>query len=125
MNAEQFRKGAEVNETLRMYLDEVEQDADPDNGERSFALSALFSVAAYALYRLAKNYFDLQRGLDEAELRQAMLQEVEHLVQNGWGRDKALAAVQKVSKDIATLRPDSPALNAALALLKGAAAGKG
>lgn len=73
---------------------------------------------AYALYRLAQNYFDHQRGLAEAELRKLMLDQVEFLVKEKWPREKALAAVQAVSKDIAGLRPDSPALKAALALLK-------
>jgi hypothetical protein len=70
------------------------------------------------LYRLAKNHFDHQRGLSEAELRVLMLDQVESLIQQKWPRDKALAAVQAVNKDVASLRMDSPALKAALALLK-------
>lgn len=125
MNPEQFRKQAELNQTVADYLDEVAQGANSVQADRSMALGMLFGVAAYALYRLAKNYFDHQRGLDEAELRQQMLEEVETLVGSGWDREKALAAVLNVTKEVATLRPDSPALKAALALLKGGDAAPG
>jgi hypothetical protein len=118
MDADQFRQHAELDQVLADYLDEVAQEADADPARRSVALGMLFGVAAYALYRLAKNYFDHQRGLDEAELRQLMLEQVEALIQSGWTRAKALDAVQKVSKDVASLRADSPALKASLALLK-------
>jgi hypothetical protein len=118
MNAEQFRQRAELNQTLADYLDEVAQEADPDQAHRAGGLALLFGVAVYALYRVAKNHFDHQRGLDEAELRQLMLDQVDALVQKGWDRDKALDAVLKVSKDVASLRPDSPAFKAAIALLQ-------
>lgn len=118
MSPEQFEQRAALDQTLADYLDELAQEADPDQGHRSVALGLLFGMAAYALYRLAKNHFDYQRGLNEAELRQLMLDQVDALILKGWGRDKALVAVQAVSKDVANLRPDSPALQAALALLK-------
>lgn len=118
MTAEQFYHRAELDQTLADYLDEVAYEANPEQADRSVALGMLFGVAAYALYRLAKNHYDYQRGLDEAELRELMLDQVDALVQKGWSQDKALAAVQAVAKDIASLRPDSPALKAALALLK-------
>jgi hypothetical protein len=120
MNAEDFRQRVEKKGgDLADYLDEVAQEADQDQiHDRSAALTLLFGVAAYAMYRMAKNYFDHERGLGEAELRELMLDQVEALVKEKWPRDKALAAVQAVSKDVASLRPDSPALKAALALLK-------
>ena len=61
-------------------------------------LDALLVVASYAVYRVAKNYLDQQRGLSESELR-AMFDQVETLVKTGWSRDKALAAVLQVSKE--------------------------
>jgi hypothetical protein len=80
-------------------------------------ITALFGAAAYAVYRMAKNYFDHQRGLGEAELRELMLEQVEELVRQGWGREKALEAVLKISKDVASLRPENPIVKAALSLL--------
>ena len=120
MNAEDFLQRVEkTGGDLADYLGEVAQEADQDQiRNRSVALTLLFGVAAYAMYRMAKNYFDHQRGLGEAELRQLMLDQVEVLVEAKWTRDKALAAVQAVSKDIASLPPDSPALKAALTLLR-------
>jgi hypothetical protein len=73
-------------------------------------------VAIYALSRLAKNYFDEQRGLNEADLTKKILDQVDGLVQKGWSNEKALAAVLAVSKDVATLRSDSPVLKAAVNL---------
>src|SRR5208282_328532 len=98
MNAELFRQRAELNQELADYLDEVAQAADPEQSQRTMGLAALFAVAAYALYRLAKNHFDHQRGLSESELRQEMLDQVEALVKAGWTREKALAAVLRVNK---------------------------
>lgn len=117
MDATQFRQAAERNETLADYLDEVAQGAEPDEARRSTVATALFGVAAYAVYRWAKNYFDHHRGLEEADLRQMMLAQVEELVRQGWGRDKALEAVLKISKDVASLRPENPIVKAALSLL--------
>ena len=121
MDAEAFRKQAELNQELADYIDEVAQATDPEQANRTILFDALFAVASYALFRLAKNYFDHQRGLNEGTLRQMMLNQVDGLVQKGWSKEKALAAVQAVSKDVATLRSDSLVLKAALDLLtKGA-----
>ena len=119
MDAEGFQQRVEkMGGNLADYLDEVAQDADQDQiPDRSVSL--LFGVAAYAMYRMAKNYFDHKRGLGEEELRQLMLDQVESLVKVKWPRDKALAAVLAVSREVASLRPDSPFLKAALALLNG------
>jgi len=118
MDAELFRKNAELNGELADYLDEFAQAAAPTQGQRTVGLDALFLVASYALFRLSKNYFDHQRGLSEAELRQKMLDQVDVLVKAGWGHDAALGVIQQVSKDIATLRADSPILKAALELFQ-------
>jgi hypothetical protein len=125
MNPEQFRQRAQLDQTLADYLDEVAQEAEPDQAQRTVSLGVLFAVAAYALYRMATNYYDNQRGLDEAMLRQLMLDQVDALVGKGWGREKAVDAVQAVSRDIASLRSDSPALKAALLILKAGASEAG
>lgn len=125
MSFQQFRGRAELNETVADYLDEVAQQASPDQAHRSVGLDMLFGLAAYALYRQAKNYLDHRRGLIEAELNEKMLDQVETLVSGGWDREKALAAVLAVNKEVATLRPDSPALKEALALLGAGASAKG
>jgi hypothetical protein len=118
MDFDQFCQHAKLDQNVANYLDDIAQAADPHQTDRSVGLDVLFAMAAYALYRLAKNYLDQQRGLAEAELRQQLLEQVETLVKGGWSRDKALAAALAVSKDVATLRPDTPALKGAIALLK-------
>jgi hypothetical protein len=115
---EQFCQHAKLDQNVADYLDDIAQTADPNHAHRTVGLDVLFVMAAYALYRLAKNYFDHQRGLAEAELRRQLLDQVEALVKGGWSRDEALAAALAVSKEVATLRPDSPAVKGAIALLK-------
>jgi hypothetical protein len=125
MNAEQFEQRALVDRTLANYLDEVVEKAEPEEVSREVGVSVLLAVAAYALYRIAKNHFDQKRGLAEAELRDRMLDQVERLVKKGWSRDQALATVEKISKEVASLRSESPAIKAALAVLKGGNEGGG
>lgn len=117
MNPEDFCKQAELSQELADYIDEVAHATDPEQANRTLLFDSIFAVTAYALFRLAKNHFDFKRGLDESVLRQEMLDQVEVLVQKGWSRDKALATVESVSKDVATLRADSPVLKASLDLL--------
>jgi hypothetical protein len=117
MDADEFLKQAELNRELADYIDEVAQETDPEQANRAALFGAVFVVAAYALFRLAKNHFDHKRGLIEAELSQKMLDQVDGLVQKGWSKEKALAAVQSVSKNIASLRTESPVLKAAIDLV--------
>jgi hypothetical protein len=82
-------------------------------------VGVVFAVAAYTLYRLAKNYFDKQRGLDEAELRTKMLDQIQKLVDNDLSHSEAVKIVEKVSKDIATLRSDNSIITFILAWIRG------
>jgi hypothetical protein len=117
MNLEEFCKQAELNQELADYIDEVAQATDPEQANRTIMFDAIFAVTAFALFRMAKNYFDYKRGLNESDLRQKLLDQVDGLVQKGWSRDKALATVQSVSRDVAKLRVDSPVLEACLEIL--------
>ncbi|QJW94805.1 hypothetical protein [Frigoriglobus tundricola] len=118
MDRTQFTLQAKRNEVLAAYLDEVAQGATA-SGHRAAGAGLLIGVAAYALYRLVRNYFDHQKGLQEAELRQLLLQEVDNLVQKGWDKDKALAAVLEVSKAVTALSPDDPVIQAGMTIIKG------
>jgi hypothetical protein len=121
MDADEFHKRAELNQELADYIDEVALAANPHEVDRTMGFEPVCFLVAYALFRMAKNYFDYERGLNEADLRQTIIDQVDGLVQMGWDRDEAIEAVERISKDVATLRPESPILKAALDILtKGA-----
>jgi hypothetical protein len=117
MNAVEFRSRAEMSQPLADYLDEVAQQSETRDGERTVVVDLLFVLAAHALYVYARNYLDHKRGLDQAELRAKMLEQVDHLVGEGYARDEALAAVSAVSKIVETHPPDDSLLTTAIGLL--------
>ena len=101
MDAIQFSQRALQDENLRLFLqevaDEAARDISPKGRDRSITLaSMLCGIAAYALYRWLKNYFDKERGWQQAELRQQMELEIEDLIQNGGFPPKeARATIQR------------------------------
>jgi hypothetical protein len=120
MNAQEFRHQVEwKGGDLAEYIDQVAQAADPyQDSIHGAAPSQMFGVAAYGVFQVAKSYFENKRGLRETELHELMLDQVAALVCEKWPTDDALATVQAVSKNVSRLHPDSPALKAALTLLR-------
>jgi hypothetical protein len=119
MNVQEFLRKAELDQTMADYFDEVAQAASSTKNDRSVGLDFMFVLAGYAAYMWLKNKIDHQRGLDEAELRRLMENEIDSLVDKGQPIQVALAAVQRVSKAVAARPPDESVLAAGLALLKG------
>jgi hypothetical protein len=117
MNDHQFLKAVQLNQTIADYLDDVVTNST-GHGLRDGALTALFGVAALFLYRLATNYLDYRRGLNEAELREVGLQQVEMLVAGGWSHAEALHAVQAIGAEVAQLRQENPIVKTAIQLWK-------
>jgi hypothetical protein len=119
MDAEQFRRSAEVNQTMADYIDEVAQAASSDAASRSIGLDFLFVLAAHATYLWLRNKVDHHRGLLETELRRLMEDEIEKMREKGLSQEEAMSAVMAVSKSVAIRPPDDSVLSAGLALLKG------
>jgi hypothetical protein len=117
MDAELFCQRAQLTPGLNDYLDEVAAKAEAATTDQEKGPAALlFAVVAYALYRLAKNYLDHQRGLQAAELIEIMMQQVQILVDQGWDPKVALDTVSVISKEVSSLRTDTSELKAALAI---------
>ena len=120
MNEEQFCERAKVTQALADYLDDVVAEADPSDTRDGGATAVLFAIAAYTLYRFAKNSLDHDRGKAESELREEMLVHVERLTKEGWSREKALKAVMKMNGEVAKLRTDDSLLATVFNMIKGA-----
>ena len=118
MEENQFQRGAETNQTLADYLDEVAQSVSSDQTDRSVGLDIAFAMASYALYLWTRNYLDHQRGLKEANLRELMEKEIDKFVEKGYSRAEALSNVRAISKQVALRPPDDSVLKAALSLIK-------
>lgn len=83
------------------------------------SLELLFVAASYACYLWVRTYIERRRGLNQAELRRLMEQEIERFVAHGYSRDEALAAVLAVSKAVAADPPSDTILTTALQALNG------
>jgi hypothetical protein len=118
MDVNQFRERAETNQVLADYLDDVAQKAAEPETARTVGVDLLFIVAAQALYLLVRNYLEHQRGLQQADLRRKMEQEIGDLVKSGYSTEQALASVIEVSKAITNNPPGDSILKAGLALLQ-------
>jgi hypothetical protein len=117
MDVDEFRKRAETDQVMADYLDDVSQQAAPDQADRTFGVETLFFFSAYALYLWVRNYIDHQRGLQEAELRRLMEQEIDAFVKKGFSRQQAVEAVLAVSKAVSKKPPDDSVLKAGLAAM--------
>jgi hypothetical protein len=112
MNATEFENKAKLSQPLADYLDGIGQESGDD--QRTIGVDLLFVFAAHALYVYARNYLDHQRALNQAELHTKML---DHLLSEGYDRDKALAAASEMSKAFETHPPDDSVLKAAIGLI--------
>jgi hypothetical protein len=124
MDALQFQHHARGDEPLRTFLQEIADEVAPqvaaEQPDRYLTVTGadlLFSLAAYALYRFLKDYFDHRRARHEAELLQQQQQVVAALIQDGFPPKEAQATVVALLKGIAKRTEDDPALKTALGLL--------
>jgi hypothetical protein len=125
MDAVQFQQRAREDERLRTFLDGVAADAAQE-GEveaeepQRFVTGTefLFAVAAYALYRWLKDFFDHRRALDDAALLERQEQVIAALIQDGFPPKEARATVLALHKALTDRGGDDPALKAARVLLE-------
>src|SRR5260370_20416607 len=122
MDAIQFSQLAQQDQALSPFLQQVAAEAarevSPKGRDRSVTLTGMLcGIAAYALYRWLKNYFDHERGWQVAELRKQMEKEIGELVKKGFPPKEARATVIALSNTIAKSSPNDPAIKAALALV--------
>jgi len=118
MDSTDFRRATETTTALAVYVDSV-AEAAANERERGIVPDVFMAAAASALYLWLRNYVDFKRGLNEAELRQRMEQEVDDLVKQGYPRKEALNAVLAISKAVTLRMPSKAVVDAGLAILEG------
>ena len=74
-------------------------------------------IAAYALFRWAKDYFDHRRALNETEILRQQAQVITTLTQEDFPPELAQATVVKLLEGIAKRTKDDPVLQRALDLV--------
>jgi len=120
MDQKDFQRYAETHQELADYLDDVAQSSQSEAPDRAVGLEILFVTASCALYLWVRTYLERRRGLNEAELRRAMLADIERLVGQGYTHQEAQKTVLAVSKAVATKPPSDSVLTAAMKALGGA-----
>lgn len=118
MSFSRFRQDAERDQHVADYIDGVVALVS-DVTDRTAGVDVLFGIVAYGLYRQLKNYFDYQRGLQQATLRALLESEVATLVNSGWTHDDALRATLAISDNVAKIPSESRIITTGLSLLRG------
>jgi hypothetical protein len=124
MDAMQFEQQAKADSQLRDFLTEVAEEVAeqvaveaPERFVTVTGADMLFSVAAYALFRWAKDFFDNRRARNETAVAQQQQELIAALIVDGFPPKEAQAAAIALLNGIAKRTQDDPALKKAQALL--------
>jgi hypothetical protein len=123
MDAIEFEQHAGTDPEIRAFLREVAEDVAQQvsvEEPQRFAVTGvdiLLGLAAYALYRWAKDYFDHRRALHEIDVAKQQAQLIESLITAGFPAKDAQAAAVALLKGIAGRAVDDSALKTARALV--------
>ena len=77
----------------------------------------LIGIAAYALYRFLKDYFDQKRALNEVEVLKKQEEVISALIDDGFPPEDAQAVTTAMLHNIAKRSADDPVLKKATGLL--------
>jgi hypothetical protein len=122
MDATAFEQHARQDPQLEAFLREVAEDVAQQisiEEPQRFAVTGvdiLLGLAAYALYRWAKDYFDHRRALHEIDVAKQQVQLIEGLIADGFPLKDAQATAAALLKGIAKRTGDDPALQTARTL---------
>jgi len=121
MDSIQFTERAKEDPKLREFLEEVAEDVakqvaveKPQTFLTVTGVDILFGVAAYALYRLLKDYLDHHRAARETEILKRQAEVVTGLTEAGFPPELAQATAVSLLNGIAKRTEDDPALKKAL-----------
>ncbi len=124
MDATQFAQRAEQDPSLKAFLRQVGEEAgkevsveEPQRYVTVTGVDILITLAAYALYRWLKDYFDHRRALNEAEILREQEQVIAALITDGYPPQDAQAVTVALLKQIAKRNADDPVLTTAAGLL--------
>ena len=124
MDAAQFTQYAREDPQLNVLLEEVAEDAQQTvsvEEPQSYVLTGvdiLIAIAAYALYRWLKDYFDRSRGLHEVEIARQQEKLIAVLIEDGFKPQDAQAVAVALLDRIAKRGKDDIAFATAASLIK-------
>jgi hypothetical protein len=123
LDAIQFTQFGKEDPQLNSLLSEVAIEAGDqvefDDTQR-YAVTGvdiLVAIAAYALYRFLKDFFDYRRGLNEVELLRKQEEVISALIEDGFPPEQAKAVTVALLKQISKRGADDPAIKAAASIL--------
>lgn len=124
MDATQFTQRAKQDPQLNAFLKEIAEDAskqisveEPQRFLTVTGVDILIAIAAYALYRWLKDYFDHRRALKEVEILKQQEQIIAALIKDGFPPGDARVVTVALLKQIAKRNADDPVLKAAAGLI--------
>lgn len=123
MDAAEFTQQAKEDPQLNAFLTEIAEEA----GERISieepthytvtGVDILIALAAYALYRFLKDYFDKRRALNEVEILKKEEEVIAALIEDGFYPKDAQAVTVSLLENIAKRSTDDPVFKKAVGLL--------
>jgi hypothetical protein len=125
MDPKQFTERAIEDNQINLLLTEVAQGISGrvsiDEQQRFILGGAdiLIGIAAYALYRWLKDYFDHRRGMNETEILAQRTEIIAGMVRDGFKPEEAAAIVDKLLENIAKRGADDPTLQLANDIVHG------
>jgi hypothetical protein len=120
---EQFEQHARTDPQVTAFLREVAEDVAQQisvEEPQRFAVigvDILLGLAAYALYRWTKDYFDHRRALHEIDIAKQQSQLIAGLIEAGFPAKDAQATAVALLKGIARRTEDDPAVKTARAFV--------
>ncbi len=124
MDAIQFAQHTKQDQQLNSFLKEIAEDAskqiaieEPQRYLTVTGVDILIAIAAYALYRWLKDYFDHRRALNEIEILKQQERIIAALIKDGFPPKDAQTVTVALLKRIAQRSADDPLLKAAAGLI--------
>lgn len=124
MDATQFMQQARQDEQISALLQDVASEAttqvevDTPDSYMVTGVDILIAMAAYALFRLLKDYFDQKRALNEVAVLKEQQKIVTSLIEDGFKPKEAVAVTDALLDRIAKRGKDDPAMKAALKMFE-------
>ena len=123
MDVAEFTQQAREDPQLNAFLTEVAEEAgehisiEEPTSYTVTGVDLLIAVAAYALYRYLKDYFDKRRALNEVEVLKKQEEVIAALIEEGFYPKDAQAVTIALLENIAKRSSDNPAFKKAVGLL--------
>lgn len=125
MDSEKFVQYAKENSVLRLFLSQVAAAAARERPKESSSryvtvtgTDILAIIAAHAMYRWLRDYFDHRRGLREAEIAKQQAAVIKGLIRDGFPPESAHAVTVDLLKKIAERTIDESSLTTWAGLIK-------